>query len=135
MWQIASGYQRRSGRLECIPLNVLPFVWCDRGFAWPRTVGQTGGDTSEKFLLRVSPTPFWGGVVSYSEYGNKGKEGGVMLGGVCGCFVKKDYMFLGGVCDFRIQIMGYGVESNRGRNVVRDGCFVCSWRSLTDTGT
>lgn len=29
-------------------------------------------------------------------------------------------MFLGGVCDFKIQIMGYGVESNRNRNVVRD---------------
>lgn len=33
-------------------------------------------------------------------------------------------MFLGGVCDFRIQIMGYSVESNQGRNVVRDGSFM-----------
>lgn len=89
MWQIASGHQRRSSRPGYIPLNVLPFVWCDRGvcvaaYCWP-----DGGGASEKFLLRVFSTLFRGGgrsIVSYSEYGNSGRE---EKGGSLWLFYKK----------------------------------------------
>lgn len=54
MWQIASGHRRRSGCPGCIPLDVLPFVWCDMVFSWPRTVGQTGGPLRKSFFCGYS---------------------------------------------------------------------------------
>lgn len=128
MWQIASGHQRRSSRPGYIPLNVLPFVWCDRGvcvaaYCWP----DGGALRKVSFAGILDVVPGGRGIVSYSEYGNNGRE---EKGGVCGCFAKRITCFWAVFVIFRIQIMGYGVESNRNRNVVRDGCFVRAFMAI-----
>lgn len=61
MWQIASGHQKRSGYPGYIPLNVLPFVWCNRrgvfvvAYCWPDGEEGRSGKVSFAGILNTVP--------------------------------------------------------------------------------